>query len=213
MPFVMVNALLISNNIAGLDEYYVSNELVQYTVCRITKDFDPDLTPYDLLVVPNGSDHVAMLKIKDKVRAFLDAGKALICSDGWFTDWVPGNQWVMDNSKRTIDIRYHLKTDRYGLFSDVDLNELTFSHGMSGWWACGYIRAADGADVVVEDTWQRPIIVLDEVSTNGIMLLTASGPLADVTFSGDREDALVKLYRNFLRRVQVKSRAIPVNAD
>ena len=209
----MVNALLISNNIAGLDEYYVSNELVQYTVGRITKDFDPDLTPYDLLVVPNGSDHVAMLKIKDKVRAFLDAGKALICSDGWFTDWVPGNQWVMDNSKRTIDIRYQLKTDRYGLFNDIDLNELTFSHGMSGWWACGYIRVADGADVVVEDTWQRPIIVLDEVSTNGIMLLTASGPLADVTFSGDKEEALVKLYRNFLRRVQAKSRALPVNAD
>jgi len=210
---VMINALLISNNIAGLDDYYVSNELVQYTVCRITKDFDPDLAPYDLLVIPNGSDHVAMLKIKDKVRAFLDAGKALICSDGWFTDWVPGNQWVMDNARRTIDIRYHVKTDRYGLFDGVDLDELTFSHGMSGWWACGYIQVAEGADVVVEDTWQRPIIVLDEVSTNGLMLLTASGPLADVTFSGDREVALVRIYRNFLKRVQSKNNVVPMIAE
>ncbi len=100
----MLNALLISNNVAGLETYYVSSDLVQYTVCRITKDFDPDLMPYDVLVIPNGSDHVAMRKIKAKVRDFLDAGKSLVCSDGWFTDWVPGNQWVMDNTKKTIEL-------------------------------------------------------------------------------------------------------------
>ncbi|MBC8152198.1 MAG: hypothetical protein H7Z72_04745 [Bacteroidetes bacterium] len=197
----MLNALLISNNVAGLENYYVSNALVQYTVCRITRDFNPDLTPYDVLVVPNGSDHVAMLKIKDSVRAFLDAGKALVCSDGWFTDWVPGNQWVMDNTKKTMDIRYTVNTDQYGLFDGLAVDDLTFSHGMSGWWACGYIKAADGADVVLHDTWQRPMIVLDEVSTNGSMLLTASGPLADVTYDGSRNSPLVDLYRHFLEKV------------
>lgn len=81
----MLNALLISNNVAGLENYYVSSDLLQYTVCRITKDFDPDLMPYDLLVIPNGFDHVAMLKIKDKVRAFLDAGKSVK-----LTEWLSG---------------------------------------------------------------------------------------------------------------------------
>lgn len=200
----MLNALLISNNVAGLENYYVSSDLVQYTVCRITKDFDPDLMPYDLLVIPNGSDHVAMLKIKAKVRAFLDAGKSMVCSDGWFTDWVPGNQWVMDNKKKTIDTRYKIQTDRYNLFDGLNVDDLTFSHGMSGWWACGYIDAADGADVVMADTWQRPMIVLDEVSTNGSMLLTASGPLADVTYSGSKNSPLVGLYRNFLAKVVVE---------
>ncbi len=197
----MLNALLISNNIAGLENYYVSSDLVQYTICCITKDFDPDLSPYNLLVVPNGSDHVAMAKIKDKVRAFLNVGNALVCSDGWFTDWIPGNQWQMDNSKKTIDIRYAVKTDRYGLFNDLNIDELTFSHGMSGWWACGFIQAADGADVLVEDTWHRPIVVLDEVSTGGKMLLTASGPLADVTFDGEKKSPSIELYRTFLKKV------------
>ncbi len=200
----MLNALLVSNHIAGLTDYYVSNDLVTYTVAGVTKDFNPDLTPYDLLVVPNGSDHVAMLKIKDKVKAFLNAGGAVVCADGWFTDWVPGNQWIMDNAKRTLDVRYFLRTDRHNLFDGIDLNELTFSHGMSGWWACGFIEAAGGADVVIEDTWQRPVVVLDEVSTNGTLFLTASGPLADVTFAGDRERALVRLYRNFLRMLTAK---------
>jgi len=195
----MLQALLISNGLVGLDKYYVSNELVQYTTCLITKDFNPDLTPYDLLVVPNGSDHVAMIKIKDQVRAFLNEGKALICCDGFFTAWVPGNQWVMDNSRRTQDVRYAAGSDAHGLLQNLDLDELNFSHGMSGWWACGYIQAAPGAEVLLADTWQRPVVVLDEVSTPGRMLLTASGPLADVTYAGRSESALVTLYRNFLQ--------------
>ncbi|SDX63931.1 hypothetical protein [Hymenobacter psychrophilus] len=195
----MLQALLISNGLQGLEKYYVSNELVQYTICPVTRDFAPDLTPYDLLVVPNGSDHVAMLKIKEQVRAFLAAGKALMCCDGFFTAWVPGNQWVMDNSRRTLDLRYTPGPDAHGLLENLDLDELNFSHGMSGWWSCGYIQAAPGAEVLLADTWQRPIVVLDEVSTPGRMLLTASGPLADVTYAGKSETALVVMYRNFLR--------------
>ncbi|MBC3784119.1 hypothetical protein [Spirosoma utsteinense] len=204
----MLNALIISNNIVGLTDYYVSNDLVTYTIAHVSGHFNPDLTPYDVLVVPNGSDHIAMLRIKDKVRAFLDEGKAVICSDGWFTSWVPGNQWVMDNTKRTMDTRYFLKTDAYKLLADVDIDELIYSHGMTGWWACGYIDAAPGADVVVEDTWQRPIVVLDEVSTAGILFLTASGPLADVTHAGEKEVALVKLYRNFMRMLVSRNELI-----
>ena len=204
----MLNALIVSNNIAGLTDYYVSNDLVTYTTAYVSGNFNPDLDPYDILVVPNGSDHVAMLKIKDNVRAFLDAGKAVVCSDGWFTSWVPGNQWVMDNTKRTIDVRYTLQTDRHNLFDGIDINELIYSHGMTGWWACGYIDAAPGADVVVADTWQRPIVVLDEVSTQGTIFLTASGPLADVTYAGKKDGALVQLYRNFLRLVAAKNELV-----
>ena len=87
--------------------------------------------------------------------------------------------------------------DPHGLLQGLDLDQLNFSHGMSGWWACGYIQAAPGADVLLADTWQRPIVVLDEVSTAGRMLLTASGPLADVTYAGQSDTALVALYRNF----------------
>lgn len=195
----MLRALLISNGIAGLEKYYVSNELVEYTMCSVTRDFDPDLSPYDLLVVPNGSDHVAMLKIKDKVRAFLNEGKALVCADGWFTAWVPGNQWLMDNTLPTREVRYLPGPDRHGLLQGFDLNELIFSHDISGWWACGYLRAAPGAEVLLADTWQRPVLVLDEVSTPGRMLLSASGPLADVSHAGQPDSALVTLYRNFLR--------------
>ncbi len=197
----MLKALLISNNIEGLENYFCSNEYVHYTIYHITKDFDPDLDLYDLLVVPNGSDHVAMLKIKNKVLQFLNNGKSLICCDGWFTNWVPGNQWRMDNSRKTIDVRYFVKDDPHGFFDELDVNEFIFSHGISGYWACGYIDAAPLATVILEDTWQRPIVVLDEHTTSGIIFLTASAPLGDTTYSNaskENESGLIKLYRNVI---------------
>lgn len=195
----MLNALVISNTIVGLTDSFVSNDLVRYRFETINEHFDPDLSLVDLLIVPNGSDHVAMLKIKSKVREFLDEGKTLFCFCGWFTNWVPGNQWRHDNSKATKDVRLTLKTDRYGLFDGLDLQKFNFNHGITGFWACGYIEANPEADVVLEDTWQRPVIVLDEVSTNGLMLLTASGPVGDYSYDPAEDDGIAGLFRNMLK--------------
>ena len=76
---------------------------------------------------------------------------------------------------------------------------------MSGWWACGYIKPNPGADVVIEDTWHRAIVVLDDVSTNGRMLLTASGPLADMTYDGSLNNPLIAVYRNFIESLISKT--------
>ena len=196
----MIQALVVSNGIGGV-AHYKSGADVHYDVVEVTRNFDPCLTPYDLVIVPNGSDHVAMLKIRDKVRAFLDEGKAMMCFDGWFTNWLPGNRWIHDNSKATKDVRHFAKTDRHGLLNGVDLARFDHEkHGMSGWWACGYIESAPGADVVVEDTWQRPLVVLDEVTTAGTLFLTASGPLGDYTSYGAPAD-ITRFYTNALAHI------------
>ena len=207
----MIKAMVISNGIHALPHVYRDNHKVQYHFEEVTGDFDPDLSPYDLLIVPNGTDHIAMMKIKDKVAAFLEDGKTLFCFCGWFTSWVPNHQWVMDISKKTIDVRYKIGADRHHLFDGLDIAELNFSHGISGWWACGYIKADPRADVLIEDTWGRPLMVLDEVTTPGMIVLTASGPLADVGY-GDRgkdkpEHIISRLFNKCLDLVTQK---IPV---
>lgn len=201
----MIQAAVISNSLDGIHRYFVSDMEVTYAFLEITKDFNPDFQPFDLLIVPNGSDHIAMAKLKDKVAAFLEDGKSLFCFDGWFTNWIPGNQWIMSNEKKTIDIRYKIKTDRYNIFDGIDIDKLIYSHNISGWWACGYIDASENAEVLLEDTWQRPIIVLDEKTTNGTIILTASGPLGDSgaipTDEASSFTALAKLYHNMLRLI------------
>lgn len=183
----MLKAAVISNSVEGIEHMFISNQQINYSLFEITANFKPDFSDYDILIVPNGSDQIAMYRIKDIVRDFLNAGKILFCFDGWFTAWVPGNQWIMDNTHKTIDIRYHIVNDRYNLFNGIDVNKFIFSHGISGWWACGSIHANPDADIILADTWGRPIIVLDEVSTNGLMFLTASGPMADTLFGTNDE--------------------------
>jgi len=182
---------IIDNGIQGLKESFAPDTRLDYRFLPVNQPFEPDLTDTDLLIVPNGSDHLAMLEAKPRVQQLLDRGGALFCFDGWFTDWVPGNRWVMDNGKATRDIRYRVADDPTGLMRDLDIDEFTFHHGISGWWSCGYIEAAPGAWVLLEDTWGRPILVLDRVSTAGTLFLSASGPLP---LGRDPEYALNRLY-------------------
>ncbi|MCB0637448.1 MAG: hypothetical protein KDC54_12555 [Lewinella sp.] len=179
----MIRAAVFDNGVVGLRPCYVDNDRIRYAFLPLDGGTEVDLAGYDLLIVPNGTDQVAVHRLREPIRAFLAQGKTLFCFDGWFTDWVPGNQWVMDNSRKTIDVRYRIGEDRYGFFDGIALDSFVFSNGISGWWACGYIEPAPGAEVLLADTWDRAVMVWDEVSTPGRMLLTASGPLGDSSYA------------------------------
>ncbi len=201
-----LKALLISNGIEGLSLLYRSNDTIQYDVIEIDENFNPNLSDYDVLIAPNGTDHIAFYRIKDKVRAFLDHGGTLLCCDGWFTNWIPNNRWIMDNTKKTIDVRYKIKDDPFGLSEHFNIEDLTYSNGISGWWACGYIEPAPNASVFIEDTWGRPLVVIDDSSTNGLMILTASGPAADLSYATTDDDkahkAMTDLFKAFIHLIQ-----------
>lgn len=147
------------------------------------------ITPQrDLLVVPNGSDHVALWRARDAVRAHLDLGGGLFVEDGWFTDWVPNNRWVHDNTYPTRDVRYSVHNDRHGLFTGINLDAFNVQDGISGWWACGFIEPSATADVVLVDTWNRPVVVVD-----GAMFLTASGPLISPWLAKPLHDVFARI--------------------
>lgn len=211
MPPPTLDAVVVHNGIHHLERYFVSNERANYTFVYTGRDFPVRLAKAlesaDLLVVPNGSDHVAMLAAREVVRVFLDRGRSLACFDGWFTDWVPGNKWTMDNSKPTIEVRYRVRTDRHQLFEGVEIDELIFNNGISGWWGCGFITPAPNADVVIEDTWGRAMMVLDEGSTPGTIILTSSGPLGD-SATNSTGGALATLYGNVIGYIARRGSAL-----
>lgn len=168
---------VVANAATGLARAFPASPRVRYTLAPAGPDLQADLSRADVLIVPNGSDHTALLSIDKQVRAFLDEGGMLFCFDGWTTDWIPGHRWVDGDGEKAADVRYSVRTDRYGLLHGVNLNDFQFSHGVGGWWASGYIEAAPEAEVLLEDAQERAIIVLDEATTNGSMFLTANGPL------------------------------------
>lgn len=198
----MLNIVVIHNGIHELELMFQPTAEASYTFVRTGPGFPErlaaTLATADALLVPNGSDHVAMLDASNVVVEFLQAGKTLLCFDGWFTAWIPGNHWQMDNSRRTIEIRYQIGTDQHNILDGVAIDELIFNHGISGWWACGFITPAANAEVLLTDTWGRAMVVLDEATTPGRMILTSSGPLADFRYDGSNSNALSHLYRNLL---------------
>ena len=202
----MIKAALIYNGIEGLDQLYKNDDRINYEWLEVTKDFRPDLTAYDVLIVPNGSDHIALYRMKDIVLDFLNQGKTLLCFDGWFTDWVPGSKWIMDNEMKSIDLRYRIHSDSHGLGEHFNIEDLNYSHGISGWWSCGYIDAAPGAEVFMVDSWNRPLVIIDEKTTNGLIICTASGPAADLSYATTDDakayDAMTKLYRAFIQIIE-----------
>lgn len=205
-----LNAALVSNGIEGLERLFAPNDKIVYTVLEVDAGFDPDLSGFDVLIAPNGTDHVALFRIRDRVKAFLDRGGALMCFDGWFTDWIPGHRWVMDNTKKTIDVRYQIRDDNFGIGKTFSIGDLNFSHGISGWWSCGYIEPAAGADVLIEDTWGRPLVVVDTSSFAGPILLTASGPLGDFSYATTDDEAsysaMADLYQGFVNFLYQRQR-------
>jgi hypothetical protein len=200
-----IMALVISNGIVGLEDLFKYNNDLDYTFYETTKDFNPPLHDFDILIIPNGSDHIALHKIKDEVLTYLNNGGILFCFDGWFTNWIPGNRWIMDNSKKTIDVRYSIRDDQYNWSSKINIQHLNFSNGISGWWACGYIQNQPKAQIFIEDNWQRPLVVIDEVTTNGTIVLTASGPCGDFGYSDDKSyNAPIELYHCFIELAKEK---------
>jgi len=190
-----LNALVIDNGL-GAEKAYRDTDVVRFTTARTGPGFDPRLEDYELLVVPNGCDHVAMHRIRDKVRDFLHAGKALFCFDGWVTDWIPGHRWRHENSKPTRELRHIAGDDSLGLLRGVHVPAMDENaHGIIGWWYCGYIEPAPQAEVLIRDPFGRAVVVADDRSTPGFIFLTASGPLGDY---GDGASPHARLYHNLL---------------
>lgn len=196
----MLRGRYLDNGIHGLEGVFPSDERVRFEAVPASSA-RLGLDEADLFVVPNGSDHLAMARHADEVAAFLDRGGTLFCFDGWFTDWIPGNRWIYDVSKPTAEVRYRVETDTHDLMRGVALDDLQFMYGISGWWACGYIEPGAEAGVLLRDTWDRAVVVVDEKTTGGRMLLTASGPLGCYGDNG-----LTALYRNALAWVWALNR-------
>lgn len=195
----MISALVINSGTHGSENYFVSTEQIKYTHYYVTKHFDPDLSAYNLLIAGNAVDHIAMFKIKDKIEAFLAQGNCLFCFSGWYTNYIPDNRWIMNTDIKSIDVRYQLGQDRYGIFNGVNIDELIYTNNISGWWACGYIEASAQAEILLTDSLNRPVMILDKKSTKGTIICTAGGPLNDKP-RGENESlhAINVLYNNLI---------------
>ena len=195
----MMHIALIHSGVTGTEQCYRGDAALRYRRERITADWQPCFDNDDVVLVPNGANHVALYEARARLHAFLERGGALLCFCGFFTPWLPGNQWRHDIGRDLRQLRYRVLRDELQLFDGVDAEELCVdSHGIRGGWACGDIVTQHSDSVVMTDNYQRTLLVADRRSTGGLIIATASGPLSDDTPQAPAHGAR-RLYRNILR--------------
>lgn len=198
----MLSIAVVDNGIHGLRRFFVDSATRRYRFEPIVRAWTPTFAE-DVVIVPNGSDHLSLYRARHSFEAVLARGGAVLCFCGCYTPWLPGTVWRPDNTRPNRDVRYHVVNDPLGLMGDVDPQCLsTNSAGISGWWACGELVTAHAQSVVLADTWERAVLIADTRSTPGLIIATASGPLGD---RGDDDETgsagTARLFRNILRAV------------
>lgn len=160
-----------------------------------------DLSPFDMFIAPNGTDHVALYKSREKIRAFLDEGKIVMCFCGWTTDWIPGARWVMqtDIPLRTYSIRF--PNPAHPVLEGVGIEEVNLSNGKRGFWSCGHIEVTPNAEVLMMNNLNQCVMFVDEKTTRGAIVATASAPVPGFGEKGKEGNlhAFDQLFENLLR--------------
>lgn len=194
----MLKIALIDSGVAGGSSYFGATAGIFYRHERITADWHPDFSGDDMIVVPNGANHVALYEARAAIRGLLDRGGTLACFCGFFTPWIPGHVWHHSNRHPLKDVRYAAGADPLDLLSCVDIDGLsTEAHGISGWWACGEIRSEQPGSTLLHDSFGRVVMIADTHTTPGLIVATASGPLGDPQPDAVAS-ATVQLYRNLI---------------
>jgi hypothetical protein len=194
-----VNIALIHSGVAGTVGCYADDALHHYRVERIGRLWRPCFADDDVVLVPNGANHLALFEARASLHEFVARGGALLCFCGFFMPWLPGLRWRHDYRHPLRDVSYHLVHDSLGLFDGVTAHELCVDeHGLRGGWACGEILDAPEHSVVLRDNFQRVLMVAEQRRHAGLVIATASGPLFDDQ-GGTAARGARRVYRNILR--------------
>ena len=200
---------VLDNGIGYIPEAYGPERLAGHAVTIIPSlEFgSANLNDYDIFIAPNGTDHEALYRNRHIVRAFLDNGGALLCFCGWHRDWIPGSRWrmQMNISLRTYEITF--PDPDHPLLKGVRIEEVNINNGKRGFWTCGHIEAAEGAEVLMVNNLNEPVMIADRKTTPGLIIATASGPLPGFSddAEGERPHSFDILFDNILRYCQAAS--------
>ena len=212
-----MNIAVLDNGIGYIPEIYNAEKYPahSFTIIPALSLEQADLSEYDMFIAPNGTDHVALFRNREKIQELLDRGGAVLCFCGWTTDWIPGSTWEMQYNipLRTYEVTF--PDPDHPLLQGVRINEVNISNGKRGFWVCGHINAAPDAEILMVNNLNEPVMILDERSTAGTIVATASGPLPGSGEEGAGEPhSFDILFENILQRCEARAdstRQVPVS--
>lgn len=136
-----------------------------------------DLSRYALLVVPATADQEHLARHRGVIRDYLDGGGVLLFGGQLHRDWLPGASPFVPLPRPSLDAYRVAWLADHPIFAGVEPDDLTFRRGVAGFFARGHHPLPPGAEVLVRLAGGEPVTYVDRTSTNGTILVHASGDL------------------------------------
>ncbi|MER2192123.1 MAG: phosphate starvation-inducible protein PhoH [Solibacillus sp.] len=145
-----------SENITHLDQYALHTA---------------DLSAFNVLVVTDFIDQEYLYEQRQVIADFLNAGNIVLACTHIFRAWLPGTGLFMPKEIRKHSDYEMMVVKEDSFFAGVDMNELAYRKGVSGFYARGSHPVTNkDAEVVLAFTDGTPITVIDRHSTNGTIV-------------------------------------------
>lgn len=126
-----------------------------------------DLEGYTGLIISGRVDQELLYRERDKIRAFLDAGKVVVFSGQIFRDWLPGAPGTTP-----VDLQALGGVGAVTVRPHPILDGLT-AEDLGAGFVHGYNPTPPGAEVVVSLSGERAVLYVDRATTGGTILVHA----------------------------------------
>jgi hypothetical protein len=141
-----------------------------------------DLPNYDLseticMVINGLTDQEFLYREKEIIRQFLDQGKVLLFGGHLFREWLPGAKVFIPKSIQSHQDYVVSVAQPHPIFEGVLTKDMTFTKGVSGFFARGHHPLPPGAEGLLSLPGGELITYIDRQSTRGTIIVHAGNDL------------------------------------
>jgi len=171
-------------NVTNLDQYELATA---------------DLSPYNVLVVTDFIDQEYLFEQKHVIENFLNEGKIVVACTHIFRPWLPGvNLFMPKTINKHSDYEMQVvKEDSF--FKGVDMNELAYRKGVSGFYCRGYhpLTNKEG-EVILSFLDGTPITTIDRTTTKGTIVAHSARDLLSYKTGENTTQLIAKQFMTWL---------------
>lgn len=163
-----------------------------------------DLSAYKGLIITNYVDENFMWQHKTILENYLQGGGVIFSFAEMSRSYLP-NAPIWQRSPIAIKDRDMILCEPvHPIFEGIDPYDLNYRRGVKGFFTRGYFAdLPEGAEVIVKDQQDAPIIYVDRTSTNGTLIVGAGTDLYQVY--RDEESSAKRLPAQILAYIRAEA--------
>ncbi len=156
-----------------------------------------DLSVFDLIIVPRGSDQEALYAFRTKIYEYLDGGGVLASFGEVTTDWLPGVRWdgVLPSDDGPLQF-----AATHPVLQNLIPTDVHWHHGYTGWCCHGHFKEPKKGEVLIRTETGDPVMYIDRTSTRGTII--AGSEIDVVCHAAHGEAAAQRMFENILRWIE-----------